>query len=401
LGLGLQRAGHQVTLVSDVLFADLVSSAGLEFQPVRVVPMQALQDDIRRMAGSPAKLVRWINANFKPVAAQFFRDLYAISEEAEGILYSSLAFASYHVAVKRGIPPLAVYNVPITPTRAFCNPSAFSAPAWLPFKGLYNWYSFRIFNQAYFWLLRPTANQCRQEVLGLPPLLWKTYARLDLSETPILYGYSAHVLPKPADWGDWLHVTGYWFMDAPEDWQPPADLLHFLEAGPPPVYVGFGSMVDQEAQDVTRMVVEALAHSGQRGVLLGGWANLGAGTLPDSIYRTENIPHDWLFPRMAAVVHHGGAGTTAAGLRAGKPSVIVPFFADQPFWAERVYRLGAGPQPILRKRLSVDTLVQAIRQAVADPIIRQKAAELGEKICAEDGVRNAVKLIEQYLQKKG
>jgi sterol 3beta-glucosyltransferase len=235
--------------------------------------------------------------------------------------------------------------------------------------------------------------------LDLPPLSAAYYWRLDSASAtvPMIYGYSPSVIPRPPDWGDYQQITGYWFLDGAQNYEPPAELADFLESGLPPVYVGFGSMVDHEREDMTRLVVEALGQAGQRAILLSGWSDLGSAVLPDFILRIDFVPHDWLFPRVAAVVHHGGAGTTAAGLRAGIPNVVVPFFADQPFWGWRVHNLGVGPKWIPRKKLTAEKLAAAIRQAVNDSTMIQRAEELGKRIRAEDGVRTAVQLVEQQL----
>jgi sterol 3beta-glucosyltransferase len=213
----------------------------------------------------------------------------------------------------------------------------------------------------------------------------------------MLYAYSRHLLPVPPDYPPHVHVTGYWFLEQQQAWTPPADLAAFLAAGPPPVYVGFGSMSGAKAQDRTAIVVEALARAGQRGVLASGWGGMTRADLPANIFMLEEAPHDWLFPRVAAVVHHGGAGTTAAGLRAGKPTVIVPFIADQPFWGKIVHEQGAGPQPIAQKRLSAESLAAAIGEAVTDAEMQRRAAAIGEKIRAEDGAGNAVAIIERQI----
>jgi UDP:flavonoid glycosyltransferase YjiC (YdhE family) len=181
------------------------------------------------------------------------------------------------------------------------------------------------------------------------------------------------------------------------DWRPPDEIVDFLADGPPPIYVGFGSMAPADAERLTGIAVEALARVGRRGLIVGGWAGLGRAVGSDRVLVTDAIPHDWLFPRMAAVVHHGGAGTTAAGLRAGVPTVAVPFFAEQPFWASRVHALGAGPRPIPRRRLTVDRLADAMRVAVEDDGIRARAGRLGEQIRAEDGVGRAVELLRLHL----
>ncbi|MGZ3644212.1 MAG: glycosyltransferase, partial [Ktedonobacteraceae bacterium] len=144
------------------------------------------------------------------------------------------------------------------------------------------------------------------------------------------------------------------------------------------------------------LVLRALARTGQRGVLFVGWGGLKKEQLPETVFMTESIPHSWLFPRMAAVVHHGGVGTTAAGLAAGVPSIITPFFADQPFWGQRVYELGVGPKPIARKRLTADNLAEALDRVLSDGDMRKKAAALGEHIREENGVAQAVKIIEQW-----
>ena len=173
--------------------------------------------------------------------------------------------------------------------------------------------------------------------------------------------------------------------------------MNFLEAREPPVYIGFGSMAGRHPERLATLVLEALAKSGQRGVLLTGWGGMRALSVPDSVFVVDSVPHSWLFPRMAAVVHHGGAGTTAEGLRAGVPSIILPFAVDQAFWGKRVQALGVGPESIPQKNLTADRLAHAIDAAVTRPAIKQRAADLGEAIRAEDGVGNAVSVVKQYL----
>jgi UDP:flavonoid glycosyltransferase YjiC (YdhE family) len=213
----------------------------------------------------------------------------------------------------------------------------------------------------------------------------------------MLYCYSPAIAPKPPDWSEQAHVTGYWFLDHPSAWQPPADLVRFLGSGPPPVYIGFGSMVSRKPEQTTRIALDALKQSRQRGVIATGWGALSQSDLPSEVFLIESVPHDWLFPKMAAVVHHGGAGTTGAGLRAGVPSIVVPFGGDQPFWAQRVKALGVGPDPIPRGRLTAARLAHAMRVAVTDEPMRKRAVELGETICAEDGIGNAVRIVSQVI----
>ena len=187
-------------------------------------------------------------------------------------------------------------------------------------------------------MYRRPIREWRRDVLGLPPA--KGEDQLRGKPVTKLYAYSPAVLPRPADWDESSVVTGYWFLDAPADWQPEPALVKFLQEDPPPVYVGFGSMFMQGGARKTEIVLEALRLAGQRGVLATGWGGLTAGNTSDDIFVLDAVPHDWLFPQVAAVVHHGGAGTTGAALRAGKPTVICPFVGDQPFWGRRVARFG-------------------------------------------------------------
>jgi sterol 3beta-glucosyltransferase len=241
-------------------------------------------------------------------------------------------------------------------------------------------------------------NEWRQETLDLPPLslLGPEYRRDRV--IPMLYAYSARISPRPHDWPAWRHVTGYWFLETPADWAPPPELLDFLEDGPPPVWVGFGSMVASDAQRQTDLVLAALRRAGKRAILQTGWGGLGQGAVGSDIYVVRAVEHHWLFPRAAGVVHHGGGGTTAAGLRAGAPSVVTPFFADQFYWADRVRKLGAGPPPISHHQLTVENLAAALRTATEDEGIRARAQRVGEALRAEDGVARAVEIFESYVR---
>jgi UDP:flavonoid glycosyltransferase YjiC (YdhE family) len=261
-----------------------------------------------------------------------------------------------------------------------------------------NWLTHLIGEQLIWQMVRVPYNRWRRDVLSLQPMPFRgPFDLLYQKREPYLYGFSQHVVPLPRDWPDWHAITGYWFLDRPIEWSPPPGLVDFLSQNPKPIYIGFGSMSGRIARRLAAPVIEAVRLSNQRAVLLGGWASIHEGDLPDHIYAIESAPHDWLFPRMAAVVHHGGAGTTAAGLRAGVPSVVVPFFADQPYWGWRIHSLGVGPKPILQKKLTAQSLANAITQVVTDKDMQHRAALLGEKIRAEDGVARAVEIVNNYI----
>jgi sterol 3beta-glucosyltransferase len=242
-------------------------------------------------------------------------------------------------------------------------------------------------------------NDFRAKTLGMASIgrFADVLRRSDGKPVPILYPYSPSLLPVPKDFPAHVHVTGYWFLDQTTTWQPEPELIDFLETGTQPVYIGFGSIGARNAEKRTQIILEALEKSGQRGLFLSGWGGLKASNLPQTVYMAESIPHDWLLPKVAAVVHHGGAGTTAAGLRAGKPSIICPFMADQPFWGKLVHQRGIGPEPISQYRLTPDKLATAITTVVVDQTMKHRAAELGEQIRAEDGIGHAVEVIGEVL----
>lgn len=401
LSLGLQRAGHRVRVVTHQIFEPFVRGYGLDFYPLRLDPRQVLLGQaLSELGNNTLRITRWMESNYSTALKDIFEATLAACRDGELMLNSGLSFAGWHVAEKLGIPALATYLWPVTPSRFLPGATGRIPPTWLPFKGLVNLWSTKLSNQLFFNLMNSLVNQCRAEVLQLGPMRARDYWPLDKAQSPttLIYGFSPVVVPKPPDWGDNQHLTGYWFLDTATSYQPEPALLEFLAQGSPPVYVGFGSMVDHEREAISQIVIEALRESGQRGILLGGWGDLGAGHLPQSILRVDGVPHDWLFPRVAAVVHHGGAGTTAAGLRAGVPSVIVPSFGDQFFWGWRVQQLGAGPKAIPRTKLTAAGLAAAIQQAVSDRGMRTKAAELGKKIRAEDGVGTAASLVEAFAR---
>ncbi|WP_342588833.1 glycosyltransferase [Neorhizobium tomejilense] len=214
-----------------------------------------------------------------------------------------------------------------------------------------------------------------------------------------LYAYSPAVLPKPGDWAPEVLVTGYWFLDSP-DWRPDEALESFLRAGPAPVYFGFGSMPGIEPAAMTGMILEALEMTGKRGLLAGGGGAIGKVDASARAFFLSSAPHDRLLPRTSAAIHHGGAGTTAASLRAGLPTQIIPFFGDQPFWGRRVGALGAGPLPLDRRTLSAAGLANALA-AMDSAAIRGRAADLGTAIGREHGVEAATSFLERLSLRSG
>ncbi|MDQ5853962.1 MAG: glycosyltransferase [Chloroflexota bacterium] len=393
LGSGLKAAGHNVAVCTVEGFKPFVEEHGLHYAYVNNALYELMQAKEGRAVLEDRRQALALIKQIRPTFERIVQDEWQAAQafQPDVMVYHPKSLGTMHIAEKRNIPAFMALPLPFyTPTRAFPHP-LFSG---LRLGGWFNRFTYRLMALA----TAPYAgmiNDFRVRTLGLPSRrrFASPVVKTGGEPVPILYPYSRHVVPVPADFPPHVHVTGYWFLDRTEDWQPHPELLRFLEAGAPPVYVGFGSMSGTEGEKRARVVLEALARSGQRGILASGWGGLTAVDVPDNVLVIDAAPHDWLFPRVAAVIHHGGAGTTAAGLRAGKPTVICPFIADQPFWGRVVHRLGVGPQPIPQKKLTADRLAAAITLAVSDTAMRRRAADLGAKIRAEDGIARAVAII--------
>ncbi len=376
LGKGLRGAGHTVRVLTSDSFATLVTGAGLGFGSTGGSVEEVLQSAEWRKTIERGNVL----AIFAKMQAETRRRAVGTGHRLQGLLAGSDLIVAgiaglggaFSAAAALRLPVIQAYVTPFTPTRAFPSPLT---PA-LPFGGALNRASFAAMRQALWQTSRASDVAVRRE-LGLPKGSFRgPFRALSRSTLPVLHGYSEYVLPRPDDWPAHHHVTGYWFLDAEAGWVPPPDLAAFLAAGDPPVYIGFGSMIGGNPQELGRIALEALGRTGQRGVFATGWGGLSPSDLPGTVHAVGSVPHDWLFPRMAAVVHHGGVGTTAAALRAGMPSVVVPFGVDQPYWGRRVAELGVGTAPIPQKRLTVERLSAAIAESIGDPAIRRRAAAL-------------------------
>ncbi|MEO8394257.1 MAG: glycosyltransferase [Chloroflexota bacterium] len=395
LGKGLKAAGHDVTVCTAQTFEAFVSENGLRYATMTDELIRLGQTSqgkaVMDSGGKGFGLIQKV----KPILRTMFDQAWDAASAAplDALIYHPKTLAGYHIAEKLKIPVFMSMPLPAyTPTRAFANP-IFGIN--LRLGGTLNRWSFAITRAASAPYL-DVINDWRL-AHGLSPRsrFASEIVLPDGRAMPTLYCYSPQVIPTPADWLGTTVATGYWFLDQPSNWQPSSALVDFLNAGEPPVYVGFGSMAGSDPQAKARLVLDALRQTGQRGLLASGWGGLKADALPKDVFMIDQAPHDWLFPRMKAVVHHGGAGTTAAGLRAGKPMIICPFFGDQPFWGQRIYELGLGAQPIPQKKLTAETLASALQTVVADRDMAQRAAALSEKICAEDGITRAVEIIER------
>lgn len=402
LGVGLRAAEHAVRVATSPEFEDLVRANGLDFVSVGGDPRRVLESAAGRLwtesGRNPVAFVRRFTALFGPILDEALRRFPAACEGSDLLVLWGLGLLGWNVAERDSIPFAIAAPLPIGRTRAMPNPLAIADRS---LGGPLNALSWRALEQAMWQPLRGIVDRWRREQLGLGPApffgIEGSFYDPRGPRAPFINGYSAAVVPRPSDWPAWHHVTGYWALPRNAAAVLPPALEDFLRSGSAPVCVGFGDMVPRDPERLTAIVLDAIRRAGVRAVLLGGWAGLGRDVAADGVFVIDAVPHEVLFPRVAAVVHHGGAGTVAAGLRAAAPSVVVPFQGDQPFWGARIARLGAGPRPIPYRRLDADGLARAIHLAVTDRSMRSRAAEIGERIRAEDGVATAVRVLETHL----
>lgn len=386
----LIRAGHRATIATADGFRDLVPD-GVAFAGVGSEMLRLVKDVMPELSGARDAL-RTLGV-MREAMHQQNAELWTAAQAARPdiVVYHPKVIGAPHVAEALGVPGVLSLPLPyFTPTREFPQPllGAARLPGWV--------------NRASYALRRSIGllyggmiNDLRRQ-LGLSSVgrLADPLVGPDGRAVEVLYPYSPQVVPTPSDYPPTAHVTGYWFLDQPE-WTPPPKLIDFLSAGPAPVYVGFGSMGFGRGADERRdAIVTALAANRLRGIVATGWGGITPGSTPsDDVFAIDEAPHDWLLPRMAAVVHHGGAGSTAAGLRAGKPTLVIPFLGDQPFWGARVTAIGAGPKPLPSTRLA-SGLTARLANLVGEPTYRHRAAAIGNLIRAENGLGNGVRILE-------
>ncbi|MCC6750537.1 MAG: glycosyltransferase family 1 protein [Deltaproteobacteria bacterium] len=396
LGLGLRRAGFEVRLAAPASFLPLAARLGLD---TAAVPgwfdeLGAEHPLFNNAAGTRQRLGALLAAprGLRDLVETQGPSLRAACEGSDAIVFTFSTIEGLHIAEALGVPALFASYLPLAPTGE--HPAIFlglGRPAWSP--RLANRTSHALFGAFLDRVGGPVFDAFRRRELGLPP-----YRGPRFTELPTLLAFSEVVLPRPADWPAQARVTGYWFLPREPGWSPPAQLADFLAAGPPPLYLGLGSLSDRDRPALVELVLEALRRARLRGLLdLGPPELVEAARRPsDEVLAIRDVPHDWLFPRTRAVLCHGGAGTTSAALRAGVPLVTVPHFIDQPFWGTRAFELGAAARPIPRPQLSAERLLEAFAY-VARPKVGARARVLGAALRAEDGVGCGVVAIEATL----
>jgi sterol 3beta-glucosyltransferase len=393
LGQRLRQAGHQVALAAHETFAGLIRECGLEHRPLPGDPQQLVR--ARTAARSPEEArsdtVRFLEGLGEGIVT-------AVGQGAD-VLLTALGPAplSRLAAEALGLPCLGTYLAPAVPTGEFALPGLPQPGETDPAANLAAGRALLARATSLYAGILPRL----RARLGLPAEAGQTTTGSRApggdgpadTAWPVCHGFSPLVVPRPADWPSVVEVCGYWWPARPGAWQPPGDLADFLAAGQPPVFIGFGSMAPDQGEWLSQVTADAVTQAGVRAVVQAGWAGLtGAG---DRILAVGDLPHDWLFPQVSAVIHHAGAGTTGAGLRAGVPAVAVPVLADQPFWAHRLHRLGVAPEPVYFGKLTAETLGGALRECLGEPGYRERAASVARQLADEDGAAAVLARIER------
>lgn len=387
----LQESGHEVTAGAPRTSSYLLRPHTARFIPFEDRTKKIVSDPgIRRLhsMGIPLQLIPKVQRE----RAGMLDDFALAADEMPDIVVHSAALPGHQIAELLGVPAVPVCAHPSwVPTESFANPFF---PYQLP----------RRLNRAsYAWtrlimrMLFPTTGLWRRQTLGLPRRRRhrNVLVRPDGGPATVLQAFSAHVLPAPLKYSEWVHTTGYWLLPVSADWTPSAELSAFLQAGDPPVCIGFGSMALTEPQRFARTVTDAVRLAGVRAIVVGGWGAVDPNELTDETLYLREAPLDWLFPRVAAIVHHGGNGTIGYGLAAGRPQVVCPFSAtDQDFYARRLHACGVSPPPQPYRHLTAEKLAQAINQAVDEERLARRAREIGDQVRAEEGTTTAVKILE-------
>ncbi|KAG9093377.1 hypothetical protein FRC06_011542 [Ceratobasidium sp. 370] len=402
LALGLMKEGHRVTIVTHEEYKAWCESWGVAHRTAGGDPGALMKLSVENRMFSPQFFKEGLG-NFRQWLDDLLLDSWKQCQDADVLIQSPSAMAGAHIAEALKIPLFHAFTMPWTRTNDY--PHAFMTPP-VEISGSFNYSTYVLFDNVFWQATSGQINRWRRKHLGLPST---DMFHLAQTKIPFIYNFSPAVVPKPLDWKDPITISGYWFLDdADLDWKPSQELNDFISKAradnKPLVYIGFGSIVVPNPKAMTRSIVKAVLKSDVRAILSKGWsARMSKDTgpeveLPPEVFSVDKIPHDWLFPKIDAALHHGGAGTTGASLRAGIPTLIKPWFGDQFFWATRVMKLGAG---LRVSSLSSSDLADALRRAVSDRVMREKAAAVGEKIRSENGVSNAIRAIYTYLHRAG
>lgn len=396
LGMALKKKGHRVRIAASEGLKSLVEGYCFEYATIRGDVTKIMDSDLVKKAtdtDNPLKFFTSLkNDELMHLFLDMQHDMYTACKGSDAIVYHPGATIGFFAAKELNIPSILASPFPMTPTNEYPNLIFYDK---LRLGKVYNKLTHKAFEIGFWKMTSNPVKKYLANTFGRVPKNFSCpYPKQRTKDNPTITSISPNVFPKGKDMSANVYYDGYWFLEDDASYQPPEELKNFLAAGEAPVYIGFGSMGGKkDAAETTAMVVEALERSGKRGIIAGGW---GAIERPkeemNDIFFIEGAPHHWLFPRMSAVVHHGGAATTAEGLRAGVPTTIIPFANDQYAWGKRVEELGVGAKAIPRKQLTVEKLTDAIKEMQSNDM-KEKAKALGAKIRTEKGAERGAEVI--------
>lgn len=396
----LLEEGHRPKIATHAEFKGWVTKHGIEFATVDGDPAELMRICVENGMFTYSFL-REASVKFRGWIDELLTSAWKACQDTDILIESPSAMAGIHIAEALGIPYFRAFAMPWTRTRAY--PHAFAVPDH-KMGGAYNYLTYVMFDNIFWKSTAGQINRWRKKELGLRST---SLDKLQPNKVPFLYNFSPSVVVPPLDFSDWIRVTGYWFLDEASDWSPPPALIEFIARARAHekklVYIGFGSIVVSDPAALTKTVVESVLKADVRCILSKGWsdrlgnrdATVAEVPLPAEIHQITSAPHDWLFKQIDAAVHHGGAGTTGASLRAGLPTIIKPFFGDQFFFGSRIEDLGVGT---CMKKVNVSVFSRALWEATHSQRMISKAQTLGEQIRKEDGVGTAIKAIYRDLE---
>lgn len=399
LGVGLKEAGYRVRLASHANFESMAIDNGLDFATIEGNPRVMFQGEAAQVVmktRNPIEFNRRLSQVLHPIMSAAQLDSWNACQGTDAIVAGSIAFWAVDIAERLQVPCFYALLQPSAPTGDF--PASIAPPSSERLGRFYNRFTYTVLYRLIWLLISTPINQFRQSTLQLPLVRKPILNRMRDLQIPLLSAVSPTVISIPSDWSALDYMAGYWFLDSASDFTPQASLLDFLADGLPPVYIGFGSMIGPEAIKTIEIALDALCKTGQRGLLVTGWSGFDSSDLPSHVFKINSIPHDWLFTKMQCIIHHGGAGTTAATFRSGIPGIPIAFLADQPFWAYRAYNLGVSPRPIDRRKMTADQLADVIHETINNYELRDRADKLGQKIRQENGVAQAVNIINKTIE---
>ena len=406
LGTELQRTGHDVRMVVDRSYRSLVEEHGLAALPVDTKrdEQQLLREGMEQLNGirSPLKQIRFTMAElFAPVVKPFYDAICETAWDHDLIVSHAVLVAGLLAHRTTGVPLVIVmltnmvpsaYYMPVPPPPFRSPPKSFRGPA----ARAVNRLMWKISEKFADWAIVADTNR-RLAQQGLPAMR-SVFEPLSAASL-CLVAVSPELVSAEPDWPANCRLTGFLYNHGNLNWTPDRDLERFMEEGPKPIVITFGSMAGQDPQRWTRLLVDAVSASGHRkAVIQAGWGGLGRIPLPEHISAVEFVSHEWLLPRAACVVHHGGAGTSAAVLRAGVPSVVVTCYNDQFIWADALRRIGVCREVLRLQGLKPKQLGKAIARTIGSEALRARAREIGRRVAGETGVENARRAIEEMLE---